>query len=63
MELADHIEKIPTMCHCGSQAEFNCRKVGNLYVFEGSQVAIDGDSAVTYDSLCGKCYSLEGGRI
>jgi thymidine kinase len=58
-ELADNIEKLPTMCRCGSQAEFNCRKVGKYYVFEGDQVAIDGEEAVTYDSLCGNCYRDE----
>lgn len=56
-ELADNIEKIPTMCRCGSQAEFNCRKVNGLYVFAGSQVAIDGEGDITYDSLCGNCYT------
>ena len=63
MEIADNIEKLPTMCRCGDQAEFNTRKIDNVYVFEGSQVAIDGEQAVTYDSLCGSCYVKEGGRI
>src|SRR5690606_13997234 len=27
-ELADNVEKLPTMCRCGAQAEFNCRRVG-----------------------------------
>lgn len=54
--LADNIEKLPTMCRCGSQAEFNCRKNNGEYVFSGDQVAIDGDGAVTYEPLCGKCY-------
>lgn len=58
-ELADNIEKIPTMCRCGSQAEFNCRKRGNKYIFEGDQVAIDGEETITYDSLCGNCYTTE----
>lgn len=62
-EVADNIEKLPTMCFCGSQAEFNTRKVNGAYVFEGDQVAIDGESAVEYDSLCGRCYQREGGRI
>lgn len=62
-EVADNIEKLPTMCFCGSQAEFNTRKVNGTYVFEGDQVAIDGESAVEYDSLCGNCYQREGGRI
>lgn len=61
-EVADNIEKLPTMCFCGAQAEFNTRKVDGKYVFEGDQVAIEqGD--VTYDSLCGNCYMREGGRI
>lgn len=62
-EVADNIEKLPTMCFCGSQAEFNIRKVNSKYVFEGDQVAIDGEDKVEYDSLCGRCYMREGGRI
>lgn len=59
LELADNIEKLPTMCNCGSQAEFNTRKENGKYVFVGNQVAIDGEASVTYDSLCGKCYLTE----
>lgn len=62
-EIADNIEKLPTMCRCGSQAEFNTRKINGQYVFDGDQVAIDGEAAVTYDSLCGPCYIREGGAI
>jgi len=58
-EIVDNIEKLPTMCRCGAQAEFNCRLVGGKYVFDGSQVAIDGEGEVTYNSLCGNCYILE----
>ena len=62
-EVADNIEKLPTMCFCGSQAEFNCRMVDGKYVFQGDQVAIDGNGEVTYHSLCGRCYVREGGTI
>lgn len=62
-EIADNIEKLPTMCFCGSQAEFNTRKINGKYTFKGEQVAIDGDDKVTYDSLCGNCYIREGGKI
>lgn len=58
-ELADNIEKLPTMCRCGSQAEFNCRQVNGAFVFEGDQVAIDGEDTVSYTSLCGTCYTTE----
>lgn len=63
LEVADNIEKLPTMCFCGSQAEFNTRKVNGVYVFEGDQVAIEGEGTVDYDSLCGACYIREGGVI
>lgn len=63
MALADNIEKLPTMCRCGSQAEFNCRKIDGGFVFAGSQVAIDGkkqgEGEISYDSLCGTCYYEE----
>lgn len=59
LELADNIEKLPTMCRCGSQAEFNCRQIDGRYVFEGTQVAIDGEGEVSYNSLCGLCYQDE----
>ena len=62
-EIADNIEKLPTMCRCGNQAEFNCRKLNDRYVFEGEQVAIDGEDAVTYDSLCGTCYLTEKAAV
>lgn len=62
-EIADNIEKLPTMCFCGSQAEFNTRKINDKYVFDGDQVAIDGKGDITYDSLCGQCYIREGGTI
>ncbi len=63
LEIADNIEKLPTMCFCGSQAEFNTRKVNGVYVFAGDQVAIEGENTVEYDSLCGACYIREGGVI
>lgn len=58
-ELADNFEKLPTMCRCGSQAEFNCRVVDGRHVFEGDQVAIDDGAVVTYESLCGACFMQE----
>ncbi len=63
LEIADNIEKLPTMCFCGSQAEFNTRKINGNYIFEGDQVAIEGEGEVEYDSLCGACYMREGGII
>lgn len=58
-ELADNFEKLPTMCRCGSQAEFNCRRAQGRYVFTGDQVAIDDGAVVTYESLCGACFLRE----
>ena len=61
-ELADNFEKLPTMCRCGSQAEFNCRRAGEVFVFEGEAVAIDGEDVISYESLCGTCYRRERER-
>lgn len=63
LEISDNIEKLPTMCFCGKQAEFNTRRVNNRYIFDGDQVAIDDGQDVSYDSLCGVHYIEVGGRI
>ncbi|MEH0109453.1 thymidine kinase [Tersicoccus sp. MR15.9] len=63
LELAHALEELKTICRCGRKAMFNARRVGDRFVFEGDQVAIDG-VAVTYESLCANCYLDEsGGRL
>ncbi len=59
LELADSIEEIKTVCRCGKKATMNTRIQEGNFVFEGEQVAIDGVSEITYDSLCRKCYKKE----
>lgn len=62
LELAHALEELKTICRCGRKAVFNGRRVNGAYVFDGSQVAIDGE--VQYESLCGECYLAEsGGRL
>lgn len=55
LEIAHSLEELKTICRCGRKAIFNARKVGASFVFDGDQVAIDGES-VTYESLCAACY-------
>jgi thymidine kinase len=59
LQTAHTIEEIKTICRCGKKAIFNGRKVNGKFVFEGSQVAIDGKDSVTYESLCASCYLRE----
>jgi len=61
LELADEIEELKTMCRCmeNGKAIFNARFVNGKMVFEGDQVAIDGEDEVTYEPLCSKCYLME----
>lgn len=59
LELAHTIEEMKTICSCGRKAMFNARKVNEKYVFDGEQVAIDGEDKVTYESLCPNCYYEE----
>ena len=63
LELAHSLEELKTICRCARKAMFNGRRIGDGFVFDGDQVAIDGE-AVTYESLCATCYLQEsGGRL
>jgi len=63
LEIAHSLEELKTICRCGRKAIFNGRRVGERFVFDGDQVAIDGVD-VHYESLCAACYLEEsGGRI
>lgn len=58
LEVAHSLEELKTICRCGKKAMFNGRKVNGDFVFDGAQVAIDGEE-VTYESLCPSCYFRE----
>ncbi|MGG5172295.1 thymidine kinase [Pseudarthrobacter sp. J1738] len=60
MEVSHSLEELKTICRCGRKAVFNTRRVGDRFVFDGDQVAIDG-AEVRYESLCGSCYLRESG--
>lgn len=62
LEVSHSLEELKTICRCGRKAIFNARKVGDRYIFNGDQVAIDGVD-VTYDSLCGACYLDESAGV
>ena len=52
---ADVINEMKTICECGQGATRNVRFINGQPVFEGSQIAIDGEADVTYISMCRKC--------
>lgn len=54
--IAHSIEELKTICRCGRKAVFNGRKIDGIFVFEGEQVAIDGEKEVEYESMCAQCY-------
>ncbi|QRN86363.1 thymidine kinase [Clostridia bacterium] len=54
--IAHSIEELKTICACGKKALINGRKINGKFVFEGKQVAIDGDNKVEYEPLCPECY-------
>lgn len=58
LEIAHSLEELKTICRCGKKAMFNARKINEVFVFDGAQVAIDGEE-VTYESLCASCYFRE----
>jgi len=63
MELSHSLEELKTICRCGRKALFNARRIGDRFVFDGAQVAIDTLNDVTYESLCGECYLAESGGV
>ncbi len=69
LAIAHTLEELKTICRCGRKAVFNGRRIGDRFVFDGDQVAIDGalrqaQGPVAYESLCGHCYLQEsGGRL
>lgn len=58
-ELAHTVEELKTICRCGKKALYNGRKLDGKFIFKGSQVAIDGEHSVEYESLCAHCYADE----
>ena len=54
--MAHSIEELKTICKCGQKAIANGRKIDGRFVFEGAQVAIEGEASVEYESLCARCY-------
>ncbi|THG31115.1 thymidine kinase [Naasia lichenicola] len=63
LEISHSLEELKTICRCGRKAMFNARRVGDRFVFDGDQVAIDTFEDVTYESLCGQCYLDESGGL
>jgi thymidine kinase len=63
LEIAHSLEELKTICRCGRKAVFNARTINGQFVFDGDQVAIDGDAHVSYESLCGACYLDESGGV
>ncbi|MEY4276288.1 MAG: hypothetical protein RIS26_751 [Actinomycetota bacterium] len=61
LEIAHSLEELKTICRCGKKALFNARLKNGVFVFDGAQVAIDGDE-VTYESLCPACYYAKLGK-
>jgi thymidine kinase len=61
LEIAHSLEELKTICRCGKKAMFNARLKNGEFVFDGDQVAIDGDE-VTYESLCPSCYYQKLGK-
>jgi thymidine kinase len=54
MELADSIEEVKTLCHCGRKAVVNARFNNGELVTDGEQIVIGGNDM--YTSICRKCY-------
>lgn len=56
LEMAHELQELKTICRCGKKAMLNGRKRNGTFIFEGDQVAIDGEQSIEYESLCAACY-------
>lgn len=63
LEIADVLEEIQTLCHCGNIARFVGRKKDGEYEADGPVVVIDGTVDYEYEPLCGNCYLEEVKKI
>jgi len=54
LTLADSVEELKNVCSCGRKATMNPRFVGGERLFDGDQVAIEGD--VEYRPMCARCF-------
>jgi len=67
LEIANELRESIAMCGhgggCEHRAQFNARMVNGCFVAHGDQVAIDGESAVTYTALCARHYLEDVGPI
>jgi len=63
LSIAHSLEELKTICKCGRKALFVGRYVNGKFTTEGSQVAIDGENNVTYQSMCAKCYKMEKSKL
>jgi len=54
-EIADNINEIKSICHCGNEASVNARMIGDVLIVSGEQVMVGGNDM--YRPLCRKCYN------
>jgi thymidine kinase len=57
LEIADHLEEIPTLCDCGGLATLNTRFLNGELQTSGPKILIDdGTTEIVYKSLCPACW-------
>ena len=54
VELAESLQEIKSICHCGRKATINARMSNGKIVLEGEEILIGGDEC--YEGLCYSCY-------
>lgn len=55
LALADELQELPTLCHCGKKARMVLRTINGEVVMEGDLIAVKGiDEQIEYHSVCGK---------
>lgn len=56
LAIADEIEEVPTLCHCGKKARMNLRLIDGKVDKSNEMVVLKSETNIAYVSVCRECY-------
>lgn len=56
LALADNLEEIPSICHCGKKARMNLRLLNDKVDKGSKEIILKGNKGISYISVCRKCF-------
>lgn len=56
LAIADDIEELPTLCHCGKKAKMNIRAIDGVVDKSSVTIKLREEQRISYISVCRKCF-------